>query len=146
MSDLSCYSKSEDDLDTSIILQQRHNKREWKEHRPSGEYSAKKRRSGTQKVADPNNSDRIIAKTTVTMPKNGTITATAVIETIPGDENKNPQTPKSNLRSRRKSDERRSKSTHNENEILLELITVKNLLDLLFTIYHCQFCIECICD
>ncbi|XP_076643278.1 rac GTPase activating protein tumbleweed [Halictus rubicundus] len=91
LSDLSCFSKSEDDLDTSVLIQQGQKKREWKEHRPSGEYSAKKRRSAVQKVAELNTSDRIVATTTVVMPKEGTITASSVIEAIPGNENVDPQ-------------------------------------------------------
>ncbi|XP_011497551.1 PREDICTED: rac GTPase-activating protein 1 [Ceratosolen solmsi marchali] len=114
LSDLSCFSKSEDDLDTSIILQQNQKKREWKEHRPSGEYVIKKkRRSALQKTVELNNSDRIVATTTVVMPKEGTITASSVIETIPADENKDPQqnsSVQSSSRKRRKSGERNSKS------------------------------------
>lgn len=114
LSDLSCFSKSEDDLDTSMILQQSKKKREWKEHRPSGEYSAKKRRS-TVKTTDLNSSDRIIATTTVTMPKDGNITASSIIETVPADENNDPQTPAQSSRKRRKSEEaRRSKSARTD--------------------------------
>ncbi|KAG7211007.1 hypothetical protein KM043_016375 [Ampulex compressa] len=106
LSDLSCFSKSEDDLDTSVIIQQSQKKREWKEHRPSGEYSAKKRRSTLQKVAELNSSDRIVATTTVVVPKEGAVTASSVIEAIPGDENKDPQVEQHNLRKRRKSGDR----------------------------------------
>ncbi|XP_011300872.1 rac GTPase-activating protein 1-like [Fopius arisanus] len=106
LSDLSCFSKSEDDLDASALLSQNHKKREWKEHRPSGEYSTKKRRSTLQKVADLNNSDRIIATTTVVMPKDGAITASSVIEAVPGDENQDPKSPLQSSRKRRKSSER----------------------------------------
>ncbi|XP_015122718.1 rac GTPase-activating protein 1 [Diachasma alloeum] len=106
LSDLSCFSKSEDDLDASALLSQNHKKREWKEHRPSGEYSTKKRRSTLQKVADLNNSDRIIATTTVVMPKDGAITASSVIEALPADENMDPKSPLQNSRKRRKSSER----------------------------------------
>ncbi|XP_001605567.1 rac GTPase-activating protein 1 [Nasonia vitripennis] len=112
----SCFSKSEDDLDTSIILQQNHKKREWKEHRPSGEYVInKRRRSALQKAVDLNSSDRIVATTTLVMPKDGAITASSVIEAIPGDENKDPQHSTSSQqlnssRKRRKSAERNSKS------------------------------------
>ncbi|XP_076167684.1 rac GTPase activating protein tumbleweed [Ptiloglossa arizonensis] len=106
LSDLSCFSKSEDDLDTSVIIQQSQKKREWKEHRPSGEYSTKKRRSALQKVAELNSSDRIVATTTVVMPKEGTITASSVIEAIPGDENVDPQGPLHNSCKRRKSSDR----------------------------------------
>ncbi|XP_063974743.1 rac GTPase-activating protein 1-like [Diachasmimorpha longicaudata] len=106
LSDLSCFSKSEDDLDASALLSQNQKKREWKEHRPSGEYSTKKRRSTLQKVADLNNSDRIIATTTVVMPKEGAITASSVIEALPADENTDPKSPSGNSRKRRKSSER----------------------------------------
>ncbi|KAJ8683104.1 hypothetical protein QAD02_018896 [Eretmocerus hayati] len=113
LSDLSCFSKSEDDLDTSIILHQNRKKREWKEHRPSGEYVIKrKRRSGLQKSVDLNSSDRIVATTTLVMPKEGAITASSVIEAIPGDENMDPHQNASqeNSRRRRKSSDRNSKS------------------------------------
>ncbi|KAF7994421.1 hypothetical protein HCN44_003893 [Aphidius gifuensis] len=103
LSDLSCYSKSEDDLDASEMLNQNHKKREWKEHRPSGEYSFKKRRSTIHKVADLNTSDRIIATTTVTLPKEGPISASSVIQAVPGNENQDPQLL---LRKNRKSNER----------------------------------------
>ncbi|XP_033185778.1 rac GTPase activating protein tumbleweed [Bombus vancouverensis nearcticus] len=106
LSDLSCFSKSEDDLDISAIIQQNHKKREWKEHRPSGEYSTKKRRSTVQKAAELTSSDRIVATTTVVMPKDGNITASSVIEAIPGDENIDPQEPLHNSRKRRKSGDR----------------------------------------
>lgn len=106
LSDLSCFSKSEDDLDISAIIQQNHKKREWKEHRPSGEYSTKKRRSTVQKAAELTSSDRIVATTTVVMPKDGNITASSVIEAIPGDENIDPQGPLHNSRKRRKSGDR----------------------------------------
>lgn len=104
LSDLSCFSKSEDDLDNSVIIQQSHKKREWKEHRPSGEYSTKKRRSALPTVVELNSSDRIVATTTVVMPKEGTITASSVIEAIPRDENTDPQGPLHSTRKRRKRD------------------------------------------
>ncbi|XP_043258750.1 rac GTPase-activating protein 1 [Colletes gigas] len=106
LSDLSCFSKSEDDLDTSVIIQQNQKKREWKEHRPSGEYSTKKRRSTLQKVAELNSSDRIVATTTVVMPKEGAITASSVIEAIPGDENVDPLGPLHTSYKRHKSGDR----------------------------------------
>ncbi|XP_014475260.1 PREDICTED: rac GTPase-activating protein 1-like [Dinoponera quadriceps] len=102
LSDLNCLSKTEDDLDTSVILQNQ-KKRELKERRPSGEYSAKQRRSTIHKVAELNSSDKIVATTTVVMPKDGAITASSTIEAIPGDENIDPQTPLRNSRKRRKS-------------------------------------------
>ncbi|CAK9812948.1 Rac GTPase-activating protein 1 [Anthophora plagiata] len=122
LSDLSCFSKSEDDLDNSILIQQSQKKREWKEHRPSGEYSAKKRRSTVQKVAELNTSDRIVATTTVVMPKEGNITASSVIEAIPGDENADPQGPLHSSRKRRKSGDRsKTKLTPvNTNEIHMD--------------------------
>ncbi|XP_034178181.1 rac GTPase activating protein tumbleweed [Osmia lignaria lignaria] len=106
LSDLSCFSKSEDDLDTSVIIQQHQKKREWKEHRPSGEYSTRKRHSTVQKIAELNSSDRIVATTTVVMPKEGNITASSVIEAIPRDENTDPQGPLHSARKRRKSGDR----------------------------------------
>ncbi|KAK0076555.1 hypothetical protein PV325_005196 [Microctonus aethiopoides] len=113
LSDLSCFSKSEDDLDASALLNQNHKKREWKEHRPSGEYSTKKRRSTLQKVTDLNSSDRMIATMTVVMPKEGAITASSVIEAIPGDENHDPQSGLRNSRKRRKSNDH---NTYSEQE------------------------------
>ncbi|KAK9298143.1 hypothetical protein QLX08_008455 [Tetragonisca angustula] len=106
LSDLSCFSKSEDDLDISAMIQQSQKKHEWKEHRPSGEYSTKKRRSAVRKSTELNSSDRIVATTTVTMPKDGNITASSVIEAIPGDENVDPQGPLHNSHKRRKSGNR----------------------------------------
>ncbi|KAF7395155.1 hypothetical protein HZH68_009205 [Vespula germanica] len=122
LSDFSCFSKSEDDLDTSIIIQQNQKKREWKEHRPSGEYSPKKRRSTLQKVAELNTSDKIIATTTVTVPKEGAITASSVIEAIPISENTNPQGPPHSARKKRKSsDHSRAKLTQIDlNEIAVD--------------------------
>ncbi|XP_034950890.1 rac GTPase-activating protein 1-like [Chelonus insularis] len=117
LSDLSCFSKSEDDLDASALLS--HRKREWKEHRPSGEYSTKKRRSTIQKVVDLNNSDRIVATTTVIMPKEGTITASSVIEAVPGDENQDPKSPNRSSQKKRKSVEKKRslKEIHLEKNI-----------------------------
>lgn len=107
LSDLNCLSKTEDDLDTSILQKKR---REWKEHRPSNEYSSKQRRSSLHKVTELNSSDKIVATTTVVMPKDGTITASSTIEAIPGDENADPQTPLQTSRKRRKSSSERSRS------------------------------------
>ncbi|CAD6220394.1 GSCOCG00005036001-RA-CDS [Cotesia congregata] len=109
LSDLSCYSKSEDDLDASMLLNQNYNKRDWKEHRPSGEYlNGRKRKSTVNKVVDLNNSDRIIATTTVVVPKEGAVTASSVIEAITGDENRDPNELQRS-RKRRKSVDRKSK-------------------------------------
>ncbi|KOX70636.1 Rac GTPase-activating protein 1 [Melipona quadrifasciata] len=122
LSDLSCFSKSEDDLDISAMIQQNQKKREWKEHRPSGDYSTKKRRSTVRKSTELNSSDRIIATTTVMMPKDGNITASSVIEAVPGDENVDPQGPLHNSHKRRKSGDR-SKSKFasvNTNEIQID--------------------------
>ncbi|XP_011874117.1 PREDICTED: rac GTPase-activating protein 1-like [Vollenhovia emeryi] len=112
LSDLNCLSRSEDDLETSNILQSQ-KKREWKEHRPSSEYSKKHRRSALHKTAELNSSDRIVATTTVVMPKDGTITASSTIEAVPGDENADPQIVSHNSRKRRKSSsEHKSKLSH----------------------------------
>nr|XP_012222650.1 PREDICTED: LOW QUALITY PROTEIN: rac GTPase-activating protein 1-like [Linepithema humile] len=108
LSDLNCLSKSEDDLETSAILQ-KHRKREWKEHRPSGEYIPKQRRSALHKITELNSSDKIVATTTVVMPKDGTITASSTIEAVPGDENADPQM-LHNSRKRRRSSTNRNKS------------------------------------
>ncbi|XP_015522707.1 rac GTPase-activating protein 1 [Neodiprion pinetum] len=114
LSDLSCFSKSEDDLDASVMLQQNQKKREWKEHRPSGEYSTKKRRSSIQKAVDLNTSDRIVATTTVVLPKDGPITASSVIEAKPGNENEDPNTQikQSPHKYRTSADRSRQKSSH----------------------------------
>lgn len=113
LSDLNCLSRSEDDLETSNILQNQ-KKREWKEHRPSSEYSKKHRRSTSHKTTQElNSSDRIVATTTVVMPKDGTITASSTIEAIPGEENIDPQVPLRNSRKRRK-----SSTEHNKSKLL----------------------------
>lgn len=110
LSDLNCLSRSEDDLETSNILQSQ-KKREWKEHRPSSEYSKKHRRtSSLHKTTELNSSDRIVATTTVVMPKDGAITASSTIEAIPGDENVDPQIPMHKSRKRRKSSTEHNKS------------------------------------
>lgn len=109
LSDLNCLSKTEDDIDNSAILQTR-KKRELRERRPSGECSKKQRRSTIHKVAELNSSDKIVATTTVVMPKDGMITASSTIEAIPGDENADPQTPLRNSRKRRKSSTERDRS------------------------------------
>ena len=121
-------------MDASLILHQNQKKREWKEHRPSGEYSTKKRRSTLQKVADLNNSDRIVATTTVMMPKDGTITASSVIEAIPADENQDPQSQLQSSHKRRKSaDRNRPKITQlDSNDILISSAKVS----FIFTSYH----------
>ncbi|XP_050458948.1 rac GTPase-activating protein 1-like isoform X1 [Cataglyphis hispanica] len=110
LSDLNCLSKSEDDLEISTILQNhKSGKRQWKEHRPSSEHP-KKRRSSLHKITELNSSDRIVATTTVVMPKDGAITASSTIEAIPGDENADPQVPSQNTRKRRKSSAEHNKS------------------------------------
>lgn len=142
LSDLSCFSKSEDDLDASVIIQQNQKKREWKEHRPSGEYSTKKRRSNQQKVAELNTSDRIIATTTVVLPKEGNITACSVIEAIPRDENTDPQgQPLHSSRKRRKSGDR-SKSKLNPvdtNEILIDTAVSNHYFSGIFVTWKFRF-------
>ncbi|KAF2896541.1 hypothetical protein ILUMI_09632 [Ignelater luminosus] len=81
LSDLS-YSRSEDDLDMSTAQC-----KTWKKHRPSMEPSdepaVKKRRSGGTKVVEINPADTVRATTTLTVAKDGPITATSVIEAIP---------------------------------------------------------------
>lgn len=123
LSDLNCLSKSEDDLETSAILHQnvKSGKRQWKEHRPSSEHS-KKRRSSLHKVTELNSSDRIVATTTVVMPKDGAITASSTIEAIPGDENADPQVSSQSTRKRRKSsgERNKSKSHIDANKILID--------------------------
>lgn len=95
LTDLS-YSRSEDDLDgdNSKCFQNIN----WKKHRPSTDGTAplepapKKRRSLSNKFTDVNIgvSDTVKATTTLTVAKEGPITATSVIETVPQvDSNKN---------------------------------------------------------
>ncbi|KAL6264775.1 hypothetical protein P5V15_004873 [Pogonomyrmex californicus] len=121
LSDLNCLSKSEDDLEVSAILESQ-KRREWKEHRPSTEYAKKHRRS-THKTTELNSSDRIVATTTVVMPKDGAIHASSTIEAIPGDENADPQIPLHNSRKRRKSStEHKSKLSHiDTNEVPIDI-------------------------
>lgn len=113
-------------MDTSIILQHQ-KKREWKEPRPSGEYVGKKRRS-SHKVAELNNSDRIVATTTVIMPKEGAITASSVIEAIPGPEAQKENKDKENIqniRKRKKADllsNSTSKSKSDTNNVSIDIM------------------------
>jgi len=110
LSDFNCLSKSENDIDGNLTLQKKRNG-EWKEHRPSGEYvPSKPRRSNLQKVTELNSSDRIVATTTVVMPKDGAITASSTIEAIPGDENADPQIPTCSSRKRRMNSTERNRS------------------------------------
>ncbi|CAH0548067.1 unnamed protein product [Brassicogethes aeneus] len=80
LSDFS-YSRSEDDLDnfTSGPV--------WKNHRASTggvpEPAIKKRRSSSNKFVEVNATDTVRATTTLTVPKEGPITATSVIESVP---------------------------------------------------------------
>ncbi|XP_012252065.2 rac GTPase-activating protein 1-like [Athalia rosae] len=121
LSDMSCFSKSEDDLDTSAVIQLNQKKREWKEHRPSGEYSAKKRRSSIHKNVDLNVSDRIVTTTTVVVPKDGPITASSVIEAVPGNENTDPNQ-HSFHKSHKSVDRSRPKTSHgNDNNPLINV-------------------------
>lgn len=80
LSDFS-YSRSEDDIDKSIL----ENGLTWKKHRPStgGEPAMKKRRSSSSKAVEISHSDTVRATTTVVVPKEGPITATSVIESLP---------------------------------------------------------------
>ncbi|KAL0109399.1 hypothetical protein PUN28_014460 [Cardiocondyla obscurior] len=122
LSDLNCLSRSEDDIETSHILQS-HKNRDWKEHRPSTEYS-KKNRNTLHKSTELNSSDKIVATTTVVMPKDGAITASSTIEAIPRDENADPQISLHNSRKRRKSstEYNKSKLSHKDtNEIPIDI-------------------------
>jgi Rac GTPase-activating protein 1 len=100
----------------------------------------KRRRSALQKAVELNSSDRIVATTTVTMPKEGTITASSVIEAIPADENKDPQqnsSAQSSSRKRRKSGERGSKSkSHQDQDITPTVRSLKIVA--LSSPYHTQ--------
>ncbi|XP_049819173.1 rac GTPase-activating protein 1 [Aethina tumida] len=80
LSDLN-YTKSEDDLDENSLYGP------WKKHRPStdgvAEPAQKKRRSSGNRVIEVNAKDTVRATTTLTVEKNGPITATSIIESIP---------------------------------------------------------------
>jgi Rac GTPase-activating protein 1 len=92
LSDFS-YSRSEDDLDGSVMQAGK----AWKKHRPSTggvpEPAAKKRRSSGAKAVEIGPSDTVRATTTLTMCKDGPITATSIIESVP----KTPGPPESTL-------------------------------------------------
>ncbi|CAB0043409.1 unnamed protein product [Trichogramma brassicae] len=109
LSDLSHFSKSEDDLDASIILQEKH-KRNWKDHRPSGEH---KRRRSIKRTAELNTSDCVVAKTRVVVPKDGPVTATTTIEAVPTDNKENSQSRNSshNKKLRRSDGGRKSRTS-----------------------------------
>ncbi|EFA01222.2 rac GTPase-activating protein 1 [Tribolium castaneum] len=81
LSDFS-YSQSEDDLDHSRLSGVA-----WKKHRPSTGASAepaiKKRRSSGNKVVEIGAADTVRATTTLTLNKDGPITATSIIESVP---------------------------------------------------------------
>ncbi|KAJ8946085.1 hypothetical protein NQ314_008985 [Rhamnusium bicolor] len=84
LSDFS-YSRSEDDLDSSKCFQ---TGREWRKHRASAsaaptEPAVKKRRSSSNKVVEIGATDTVRATTTVTVTKEGPITATSIIESVP---------------------------------------------------------------
>lgn len=116
-----CISKSEDDLENDMVMENQ-KMREWKMHRPSAEFSVlpskqQRRTSGLHKVAELNTSDRIVATTTVVVPKEGTITASSTIETVPGNDDANAHTPQRHSRKRRKSSgEHKSRSHIDKNE------------------------------
>ncbi|KAF7266136.1 hypothetical protein GWI33_020506 [Rhynchophorus ferrugineus] len=84
LSDFS-VSRSEDDLDLSRYVKQ---SRDWKKHRASTggepEPAVKKRRSSASKVIEIGPTDTVRATTTVTVIKQGPITATSTIEAVPG--------------------------------------------------------------
>jgi hypothetical protein len=92
LSDFS-YSRSEDDLDGSVMQAGK----AWKKHRPSTggvpEPAPKKRRSSGAKAVEIGPSDTVRATTTLTMCKDGPITATSIIESVP----KTPGAPESTL-------------------------------------------------
>lgn len=83
LSDFS-YSRSEDDLDSSRCLK---TGKTWKKMRSSNEGmqepASKKRRSSSNKVVEIGAADTVRATTTVTMSKEGPITATSIIESVP---------------------------------------------------------------
>ncbi|KYM76408.1 ADP-ribosylation factor 1 [Atta colombica] len=60
LSDLNCLSKSEDDLDTDIIIKVQREKK-WKEYKPSGEYSMNKQCGTLNKIVEFNSPDGITA-------------------------------------------------------------------------------------
>lgn len=83
LSDFS-YSRSEDDLDSSRCLK---TGKTWKKLKPTGdnanEPALKKRRSSSNKVVEIGSTDTVRATTTVTVSKEGPITATSIIESVP---------------------------------------------------------------
>lgn len=83
LSDFS-YSRSEDDLDSSKCLK---TGKTWKKMRVSSEGvqepATKKRRSSGNKAVEIGPADTVRATTTVTVSKEGPITATSIIESIP---------------------------------------------------------------
>nr|XP_023015499.1 rac GTPase-activating protein 1-like [Leptinotarsa decemlineata] len=88
LSDFS-FSRSEDDLDSSRSLRPG---REWNKRQPTSdknEPAKKKRRSGSNKVVEIGESETVKATTTLTLSKNGPITATSIIESVPKTEEAN---------------------------------------------------------
>ncbi|CAG9813671.1 unnamed protein product [Phaedon cochleariae] len=89
LSDFS-FSRSEDDLDSSICTGKK-SVREWTKRQPvpdkNVEPATKKRRSSTNKVIEIGTSETVRATTTLMVTKDGPITATSVIESVPMTEN-----------------------------------------------------------
>ncbi|KAG5892677.1 hypothetical protein JTB14_004874 [Gonioctena quinquepunctata] len=83
LSDFS-FSRSEDDLDSSRSLR---TGREWNKRQPfsdkNAEPASKKRRSSSNKVVDIGPTETVKATTTLTITKDGPITATSIIESVP---------------------------------------------------------------
>ncbi|RZB89838.1 rac GTPase-activating protein 1 [Asbolus verrucosus] len=82
LSDFS-YSRSDEELDGSILQ----TGKAWKKHRPSSggiaEPAIKKRRSSGNKIVEIGATDTVRATTTLTVTKDGPITATSIIESVP---------------------------------------------------------------
>lgn len=94
LSDFS-YSRSEDDLDSSRCLK---SGKTWKKMKhangePAQEPALKKRRSSSNKAIEIGPTDTVRATTTVTVSKEGPITATSIIESVPKSEGDNEMKP-----------------------------------------------------
>lgn len=92
LSDFS-YSRSEDDLDESVTKQGRGWTDFIREKVTTDEPAAKKRRSLKDKVVEINATDTVRATTTLTVSKDGPITATSIIESLPTENVATPKAP-----------------------------------------------------
>ncbi|KAK4872799.1 hypothetical protein RN001_014828 [Aquatica leii] len=84
LSDFS-YSRSEDDLDVSLLPSRMSGAISKKRHSDVASQSATKKRRSDNKIVEINATDTVRATTTLTLNKDGPITATSIIESIPVD-------------------------------------------------------------